>query len=158
MAGHPYPCTCRYTTKPPVTKCLISERVRKSQKPRLSMHDPLLTACTLASVLGALAGPDGKQGGEQPSGVCSRRLHGTTFNTSEKKKARSTGCAVQQDRSQAHARADAQMFYRAAESAFALQLTPIANAVKSGARHRAEGMATSAHPGQCGLTSALSAS
>lgn len=132
MAGHPYPCTCRYTTKPPVTKCLISERVRKSQKPRLPMHDPLLTACTLASVLGALAGPDGKQGGEQPSGVCSRRLHGTTFNTSEKKKARSTGCAVQQDRSQAHARADAQMFYRAAESAFALQLTPIANAVNPG--------------------------
>lgn len=158
MAGHPYPCTCRYTTKPPVTKCLISERVRKSQKPRLPMHDPLLTACTLASVLGALAGPDGKQGGEQPSGVCSRRLHGTTLNTSEKKKARSTGCAVQQDRSQAHARADAQMFYRAAESAFALQLTPIANAVKSGARHRAEGMATSSHPGQCGLTSTLSAS
>lgn len=50
------------------------------------MHDPLLTACTLASVLGALAGPDGKQGGEQLSGVCSRRLHGTTFNTSEKKR------------------------------------------------------------------------
>lgn len=52
------------------------------------MRDPLLTVCTLASVLGALAGPDGKQGGEQLSGVCSQRLHETTFNTSEKKRHR----------------------------------------------------------------------
>lgn len=53
---------------------------------------------------------------------------------------------MRQDRSQAHAHADAQTFYGAAESAFALQLTRIANAMKPGARHRAEGMATSAHP------------
>lgn len=44
---------------------------------------------------------------------------GRRLTHQRKKKARSTGCAVQQDRSQAHARADAQMFYRAAESAFA---------------------------------------